>query len=250
MPVKFAGFAIGSIDKMQLLDDGHVKVDFSVTAEHRKWMNKYTYLLLKKPLIGSAHIEVLAASNNEILRKNSKLPIIITDDINDMVTKFEPVIDRLLHIIKNLQTMTDYLVDPDAPLNKTLKNLELFTNRVVTDNALLTTVTGDANATKATVEALYSINKTLKEVEKITASLDAKIIQPTSDSMKELHAILRDINNKLTELEPLVKSVGNSTDDLQALKESIHVTIEKSNRLIEKLDAMLADDKNAQVELP
>ncbi len=250
MPVKFSGFAIGSIDNMKLLDDGHVRVGFSVTKQNSKWINRYTYLLLKKPLIGSPHIEVLAASGNPVLKPGSRLPIIITDDINDMVTKFEPVIDRLLNIIKNVETMSNYLVDGSSPLNKTLGNLERFTTKLATDDSLLTTVVGDANATRSVVASLHEINTILKELSSITRSLDAKIIQPTSDSIHELHSILRDVNKKLTELEPLVQTAGGSSKDIQNLKQSIHLTIEKSNRLMEKLNAILAEKKDPEVHLP
>jgi ABC-type transporter Mla subunit MlaD len=56
MPVKFSGFGIGSIVHITLKEDGKVKVTFSVTKKNLRWINQYTYLLLKKPLIGSPHI--------------------------------------------------------------------------------------------------------------------------------------------------------------------------------------------------
>ncbi len=250
MPVKFSGFAIGSIDKIALLEDGHVKITFSVTKENRKWINKYTYLLLKKPLIGSPHIEVLATSGNGELKPNSKLPIIITDDINDLVTKLEPVVDRLLNIIKNIETLTNQMVDANSPLNNTLKNLELFSAKLAHSDSLLTSITGDKASTQALIDSLHQIDSILHDIKNISQDLNNTLIAPTSASLHELHTILKDINTKLKTLHPLIQSIGDSSEDVENLKTTIEATIEKSNQLMDKFDAMLLDDSQKGVTLP
>jgi len=250
MPVKFSGFAIGSIDDIKLLNDGKVKISLLITEENRKWINKYTYLLLKKPLIGSPHVEVLASSGNGYLKPNSKLPIIVTDDINDLVTKFEPVVDRLLNIIKNIEIFTNDMVKKDSNINKTLKNVEVITNKLAKSDSLLTSITGDEKSTKSLINSLNEIDKILKDISNITSSLHKDIVKPTSNSIKELHSILQDVNNKLKELDPAIKSIGNSGDDIEKLKESINLTIEKTNDIMEKLDAVLEDKSVDKVELP
>jgi len=250
MPVKFSGFTIGSVEKMQLLDDGHVKTIFAVNAKNRKWINRYTYLLLKKPLLGSPHIEVLATNGIEPLKPNSKLPIIVTDDINDLVTKLEPVVDKLLNIITNVETITTNMADANSSLNKTMRNLEHFSTKLAQSDSLLTSATGDANATKSIIDSIHTTNKILKDVEGVTHSLKGDIIAPTSASIKELHAILVDVNNKLKTLQPLIQTVGKSDKDVKALQESIQTTIEKTNQLMEKIDVLLIDKKTKEVKLP
>ncbi len=250
MPVKFSGFAIGSIDKIELLDDGHVKTIFSITQKNRKWINKYTYLLLKKPLLGSPHIEVLASSGNGFLKPGSKLPIIITDDINDLVTKFEPVVDKLLNIIKNIETITNSLVSTDSPLNKTLANLETFSSKLANDDSLMTTITGDKTSAKKITSALENIDKILKDVSATTTTLHDDLIKPTSITIKELHAILVDVHTKLKMLQPLVKSLGESDKSVTQLQQSIQSTIDKTDQLMGKIDSILVDTDKKEVELP
>ena len=250
MPVKFSGFTIGSVEDMELLDDGHVKTIFSVNAKNRKWINRYTYLLLKKPLLGSPHIEVLATNGIEPLKPNAKLPIIITDDINDLVTKFEPVVDKLLHIITNIQTITDTMADANSSLNKTMENLELFSDKLAHSDSLLTNLTGDKNATQSIIDSIHTTNQILKDVQHTTQTLHNDIIQPTSQTIKTLHSILIDVNQKLKTLQPLVQTIGKSDKDIEALQESIQTTIEKTNQLMEKLDAVLIEKKSKEVQLP
>ena len=250
MPVKFSGFAIGNIEDIELLDDGHVKAEFQINQKNEKWINKYTYLLLKKPLLGSPHIEVLAASGNPPLPPGSKLPIIITDDINDLVTKFEPVVDKLLHIIKNVEAITHSMADANSPLNTTMKNLEIFSTKLAHNDSLITTITGDKKAAQSINDSIYKLNTMLADLTHISHSLHKDLIQPTSNSIKELHAILFDIHTKLKTLQPLIAQIGSSDKDIAALQESIQTTIQKSNQLMEKIDAMLINKTKERVELP
>jgi len=250
MPVKFSGFAIGSIDDIKLLDNGEVKVTFSITQENRKWINKYTYLMLKKPLLGSAHIEVLAASGNGYLKPDSKLPMIITDDVNDLVEKLEPVVDRLLNIIKNIETMTNNIVAKDSPLNKTISNLEHFSAKLAYSDSLLTSITGDKQSTKALIRSLHKIEYILEDINHMTHNLHGEVIVPTSKSIKELHKILVDVHTKLQDLDPLVKNLGKSGKDISALQRSIQALLIKTNALMDKVDAVVNDTKTENVELP
>lgn len=250
MPLKFSGFAIGNIDDIELKDDGEVLIHFSVTSQNRKWINPYTYLMLKKPLLGSAHIEVYATSEEDYLEVDSRLPIVITDDINDLVTKFEPVVDRLLNIIENIETMTNALSSQNSSFNKTIKNLELFSEKLAKNDALLTTVTGDKKATQNMINSVNELNEILKNINGATKDLKTDIIEPTSVSIKEFYFILHDLNQKLKTLEPLVESLGESGGDIKVMRQSVKHTIEKTDALMERIDALLQDQSKDKVELP
>lgn len=250
MPVKFSGFAIGSIDSIELLDDGHVKAVFSVGEKNRKWINRYTYLLLKRPLLGSAHIEVLATANNGFLKPGSRLPLIVTDDINDLVTKFEPVVDKLLHIIENIETITATMADKNSSLNKTMSNLERFSAKLADDDSLITTFTGDANATKEIVASIHESKKIVQNIAAVTASIQTRLIEPTSASLQTLHAILEDLLKKLHTLQPVVTSLGKSDKSIEELQENLRLMIEKTNNLMEKIDTMMHQTTEKEVKLP
>ncbi|MDH4944807.1 hypothetical protein [Sulfurimonas sp. C5] len=250
MPLKFSGFAIGHIDDIELEDDGEVLIYFSVTSENRKWINPYTYLMLKKPLLGSAHIEVYATSETNYLEVGTRLPIVITDDINDLVTKFEPVVDKLLNIIENIEMMTNTLSREDSPFNRSIENLEAFSEKLAKNDALLTTVTGDKKATQNMVNSVNELNQILQNINDATKNLKTDIVEPTSVSIREFYLILHDLNKKLKTLDPLIENLGGSGADIKVIRQGIKHTIEKTDALMEKVDALLQDQSKDKVELP
>jgi len=252
MPLKYSGFNIGVIDKISLQDDGTVHMVFSVNENNRKWVTKDSVLMLKKPLIGSPHIELYSAIDNEVLKENSTITIRLSDDINDMVSKLEPPVDRIISIINNIDNITSYLSNDNSDILLTLENIRKFSDNLTKSNSLLTTITGDENSTQSiisslnkTKEIMEELHKISTDVSKITSSLDSEIMQPTSSSLKELDIIMKDIKQKLKSLDGTVKAVGSYEKDLYELKEQVSVGLQKSNQIIDKVDSLLQDEEKS-----
>lgn len=229
MPMKFSGFNIGVIDLMKLHPDGSVKMEFSVPEENRKWMTKDSILMLKKPLIGSAHIELYSAFDNPLLEDGGELKLLMSDDINDMVDKLHPVIDTLISIVNNV--------------NKITKKLS-------TDESLLASLTGSNKASEDIERSLSSLASVMSNINDITKSLDSKILNPSSSAVGELNKILQDVHQKLKVLDGTVKSVGSYDKELDNIKTQVNSSLQKSNELMDKVDSILSDETNDEVKLP
>jgi len=248
MPLKFSGFKIGVIDNIALENNGEVHMVFSVSEENRKWIAKGTTLTIKKPLIGSAHIEVHSIVGNEPLPAGATLKIFMSDDINDMISKLEPVVNKLINIIDNIDIITTKLAGKNSDMMQTLKNINLFSQKLVQNDSLLTTFTGDKNITKDLITSIKTTNNILNNIEtitndvkKTTASLDDTIIHPITSSIHQIQIILKDIQSKLKTLPK---------KDIIHFKKQISITLEKSNQIMDRIDTILQDNKNSEVKLP
>lgn len=257
MPLKFSGFNVGVIDKIALKDDGTVHMTFSVNEENRKWISRDSVLIVRKPLIGSPHIELYSALGNPILSADSTLVILMSDDINDMISKLEPAVNQITNIIANIDSMTTTFAKDDSDIMKTVQNIQILTSKLAQSDSLLTSLTGDKESTQSFVKTLNSTSEIMqeihsisKEVNKITSTLDADIINPSSSAIKELDSIMKDVKLKLDALDATVEAVGSYDSDLVELKEQISVGLQKSNQIMDKVDALMQDESSAEVLLP
>lgn len=257
MPLKFSGFNIGTIDNIELLNDGDVYMTFSVDEKNRRWIAVDSVLIIKKPLIGSPHIEVYSNIDNVPLQEGESLEILMSDDINDMIEKLDPVVEKAMSIISSIDTITASFADKNSDFMQTLKNINEFTANLAKQKSLLTTITGDQKSTQTIIDSLNETIKIMKdiktitdEVTKITLSLDKKMIDPTSSSMFEVEAIMKDIRLKLEMIDGTIKSVGSYDNDLIELKEQISVGLQKSNQIMDKVDSLMQDDESSEVILP
>ncbi|MBL0708698.1 MAG: MCE family protein [Sulfurimonas sp.] len=250
MPLKFSGFDIGVIDEMKLKDDGTVSVVFSVNQENRKWITKGSALVTTKPLIGSPHIDIYPIIGNKVLEPNAEIIMTESDDINDMISKLEPAVDKILKTINNIDAITASIAKKDSNLMLSLQNVKNFTKKLSDNDSLLTSITGDKNSTNDFISSLKSLEIIMKDINKITSSLDKDLIQPSASSVKELDNIMKDIKQKLDALDSTVKVVGEYDKDLLDIKEQISVGVQKSNQLMDKIDTIMQDDTKSEVVLP
>lgn len=257
MPLKFSGFNIGVIDNIALKDNGSVFMTFSVDEKNRRWITKGTVLMTIKPLIGSTQIEVYSVIDNEVLEENTELVMVQGNDINDMITKLEPAVEKILKIIDNIEAITSNIAKEDSTLNQTLKNIKDFSAKLSNNNSLLTSLTGNEDSTNSVIHSLNKISKIMdefhtisKNISKTTSSLDETIMAPASSLIKELDGIMKDVKQKLDALDGTVKAVGSYDKDLIELKEQISVSLQKTNQIMDKVDAFLQDESKQEVSLP
>lgn len=257
MPLKFSGFNIGVIDNIALKDNGSVFMTFSVDEKNRRWITKGTVLMTIKPLIGSTQIEVYSVIDNEVLEENTELVMVQSNDINDMITKLEPAVEKILKIIDNIEAITSNIAKEDSTLNQTLKNIKDFSAKLSNNNSLLTSLTGNEDSTNSVIHSLNKISKIMdefhtisKNISKTTSSLDETIMAPASSLIKELDGIMKDVKQKLDALDGTVKAVGSYDKDLIELKEQISVSLQKTNQIMDKVDAFLQDESKQEVSLP
>jgi ABC-type transporter Mla subunit MlaD len=250
MPLKFSGFNIGTIDDIALQDDGSVNMTFSVNEKNRKWMSKDSILFLRKPLIGAPHIELFTALDNPLLETHSKITFIMSDDIDDMFSKLEPAIDKVINIINNLDTITSYISKDNSELIVTLQNIRKLSDKLAQDDSLLTSLTGDKKATKNIINSLAQTNKIMQDIHKITATLHQDIVEPSSSAVHELDIILKDIKQKLSTLDATVSAIGGYDKDLIQLRSQISAGVEKSNQIMDKIDSLMQNEKSSELVLP
>lgn len=250
MPLKYSGFDIGVIDAMELNDDGTVRMDFSVDQKNRKWITEDSVLMIRKPLIGSAHIVLYSAIDNKLLSPNDSLMLLLSDDINDMITKLQPAVERIISIINNIDNITLAMSKKDSDLMMMLKNAKDFTKKLSHDDSLLESLTGSKKSSKDFLNSLASLDKMMINLEKITASLDGEIVKPSSNVMKNLNIILKDVQTKLEKLDDTVTSIGAYDEDLEVIKQEISSGLQKSNQIMDKVDALMQDTDAKDVELP
>ncbi|MDF1874739.1 MCE family protein [Sulfurimonas sp. SAG-AH-194-I05] len=247
MPVKFSGFNIGLIDDIKLNDNGSVHVAFSVQKKYKKFLSEGSVLIIIKPLIGSPHIDLFTSVDTPLLKENASLTLISSDNINDIIMSLQPVVQKAKAILDNVHTITNYLASEDSELIQILQNMNTLSAKLAKNDSLLTSLTGSKKATKdiitsinETKHIMQNIKKITHDMSKITKALNKTIIQPSSATIKEINKIMKDIKKKL----------GSYDKDLLQLKEQITVGVAKSNQIIDKVDALMATESDAEIQLP
>ena len=255
-PIKYSGFKIGYINKIDFTYDGKVFVHFTVDGKYAKWINKRAYLELKKPLLGGAVISVISDPNHPIIAPNAILDFEVQDDINSLVARLKPIMLKLENIIKNTDIIVAKLSSDKGPLFQTMNNFQKLSAKFANDKSIIDTVMGETNSSKNITLSIAHLKDSLAQVQKMTVQINdilkevnQNIIKPSEAIPGNINDILIDIKNKLKDLNGLVKTIGKSDKDIVLLKEQILLGVDKANNLLNKVNSLL-EDNNKKVKLP
>lgn len=257
MPILFSGFEIGQVSDLGLDDKGEVIITLSVPQHNTKWIRQGSRFILEKPLIGKAKITLSSSMKNPILPEGIILRMQIKDGINEAISNIQPIISELQNIVGNIHFLTNSFTDNNESFQKSLHNVERLSSKLSTSQSLLSSVTGDKKSGQHLDTSIQNLNLLLTDLRSIIKNADggvsevrADIIAPTSQSIKQTNEILNDIAQKLKTMDKTVQALGNSDQDIKYFKDEMKVLIDEMGELSNKVNSLLGEEGEENIELP
>jgi phospholipid/cholesterol/gamma-HCH transport system substrate-binding protein len=230
MPVVISGFNIGKVHALELNDKGIVLIRIKIPESHVKWVKKDSTFILYRPLIGASRIIVITNNLSSPQLPENKIPEVeIVNDINDVITKVPPLIEKITLIAANLETLSKNLANPKGDFNHTLNNVTK-----VTDN----------------------LDNILKKVDKIADKTDTQLFGKDG-TLPQINNILKDIIGKLKKLNTTVDNINKISQDasegmkdFRTLRSDIDDTVNAIDGIVNKLDDLISSKKDPEFKAP
>ncbi len=260
MPLLFSGFEIGKVETLELDDAGNVIITVKVPSRHTVRINKSSTFTLEKPFIGSPRFVVKTPDKNAPGPDSAHVfPTDTIDDINEVIKKLEPMVEKVDQIATNVNAMTSDKSD----LNKIISNLEAVTSDLAKKQGVIEMLAGDKKSGTEFRESVTSLNGTLKEAEKLVSNANDTLKKADEQllgdegTIPKVNRIIDDVEKKMKELDSLVSSLVKSggsiesgTKDLDMLRKDIDLTINSVNLLIKDVRNNLPMEQKKEIKLP
>ena len=271
MPVAVWGFTIGRVSSLELNDQGTVLIRIKIPERHIRMIRADSKFILDKPLIGSSRIIVKTTNLNGLPLSPRTIPEITeSNDINELIKRAQPIIDKADRIMGNLEGITANLADPKGDVNRILRDAEALVARFSKKDSLLEMAVGDP-------ESVKSIHEALKKLRDITAKADGILqrvdgILQRVDGMagktdEELYGrdgvlpqfrnILRDLLTKLAKIDATFDNINkisteaaDSTKDLKAIRNELDESVTAIVNLAGEIDRMIPFKTRPEIKLP
>ncbi|MFH2119955.1 MAG: MlaD family protein [Pseudomonadota bacterium] len=278
MPVAVWGFTIGRVSSLELTDQGTVLVRIKIPERHNRMIQADSKFILDKPLIGSSRIIVKTTNLNGLPLSPLTIPEITeSNDINELIKRAQPIIDKADRIMANVEGITANLADPKGNVNQILRDAETLVSRFSKRDSLLEMAVGDP-------ESVKSIHEALKKLRDITAKADGILQQVDGMAVKadgilqqvdgmagktdeeiygsdgvlpQFRNILRDLLSKLVKIDATLDNINkisteaaDSTKDLKALRNELDLTVTAIGDLAGEIDRMIPFKTRPEIKLP
>jgi phospholipid/cholesterol/gamma-HCH transport system substrate-binding protein len=257
MPVVFSGFNIGKVSTLELDDKGIVLIKIKISQRHVKWIKADSAFILYRPLIGVARIDVMTNNLNSPPLPEDKIVVVETvNDINDAITKVQPLLEKITKIADNLERVSNNLANPQGDLNLILGNAQKITTTLSTKKSLLEMAIADEESVKSIHEALKKIKDIVTKLDKMADKTDAQLYGKEG-TLPNINIILKDIAGKLQKLDTTVDNINKISKDtsagmkdFQMLRSDIDDAVNSIDNVVKKLDNLISSKKDPEFKLP
>lgn len=270
MPMSFSGFPIGKVKRLDLTEDGKVRIEIAVPQKDAKWLRQNSVFTLEKSLVGGAKIKAFTADLSDRPLEAGARRALLTGD----ATKEIPVlIGQVKSILANVAAMTAQ----DAPINATLGNVATVTGRMAGEYGVLEGVLGGPDKARRVVAALDQANGLLTHLNGVSLKVDgllaktdqqvfgpAGVMDQTRQSVTQVNALLGDVRQSLKQVDAILanaqsasgdvaKITGNvsaATADLGQLRLEVDDSVRKVNHLINEINRKWPFARDVEIKTP
>lgn len=271
MPVAVWGFTIGRVSSLELTDQGTVLVRIKIPERHNRMIRVDSKFILDKPLIGSSRIIVKTTNLNGLPLSPLTIPEITeSNDINELIKRAQPIIDKADRIMANVEGITANLADPKGNVNQILRDAETLVTRFSKRDSLLEMAVGDPESVKSVHEALKKLRDITAKADGILQRVDGilqRVDGMAGKTDEELYGrdgvlsqfrnILRDLLAKLAKIDATFDNINkisteaaDSTKDLKALRNELDATVTAIGNLAGEIDRMIPFKTRPEIKLP
>jgi phospholipid/cholesterol/gamma-HCH transport system substrate-binding protein len=270
MPMTFSGFPIGEVKRMDLSEDGKVRLEISIPKEDARWLRENSVFTLEKSLVGGAKIKAHTANLADKPLAPGAARTLLTGDATQEI----PVlIERVKTILNNVADMTG----KESHINQTLANVQNVTGRMTGEYGVLEGVLGGPEKAHQVVAALEKANTLLStlngvslKVDGVLAKTDTRVFGPQGvmdqaqqsitqvngilsdarDSLKKADALLANAQSASADLPKITANVREATTDMTQLRTEIDDSVRKVNHLINEINKKWPFARDVEIKTP
>ena len=264
MPVVVLGFTIGRIGSLELNDQGTVLLQIEIPERHNRMIRADSKFILEKPLIGSPRIVVQTPNLSGPPLSPQTIPELSeSNDINEIIKKAQPIIDKADLILAHIEKITGNLADPNGDVNRILRDVQVLVAKFTKRDSLLEIAIGDPESVKAIQETLKKLrdiaanaDEILLRFDKMAGETDRKIYGPEG-ILAQFRDILLNLLEKLKKLDTTVDNINkisteaaDSTKGLKVLRSELDQTVTEIGNLADEIGRLIPFKSKPEIRLP
>ncbi|MDD3528249.1 MAG: MlaD family protein [Gallionellaceae bacterium] len=263
MAMTYAGFPIGRVKRLDLADDGEVRVEMAIPVKDARWLRQSSVFTLEKSLVGGARIRAFTNQPDDpILEDGAERPLLT----GDAAAEIPEIMAQVQDILANVKAMTQ----ADSSINQSLVHVKTVTERMAGEHGVLGGVLGSPENAGKVIQAvdrsnalLASLNDVSHKADGMLGKADQRVFGPdgvmdeVQKSVTQINAILADVRDSLKKADAILANgeaisadVKAATTDIAVLRAEVDDSLTKVNHLINEINRKWPFAREVEVKLP
>ena len=209
MDMTFSGFPIGRVRKIELAEDGTVRILVDVPEKDMHWLRQSSVFTLVKGIVGGTTIKAYTGMLNDApLPPNSVRPVLS----GDATAELPQIINSAKEVLANVAALTA----SDSALGGSLGEVRKLAERLQGQGGALGVVLGSDEEARKVTELLGRLNTVVGRMDRMVARADSQVFD-ANGVMPQVRATVEQLNGLLADTRKSMAKVDAVLADMQVV---------------------------------
>ena len=256
MDMTFSGFPIGRVRKIELAEDGTVRILVDVTQKDAHWLRQSSVFTLVKGIVGGTTIKAYTGMlDDALLPPDSVRPVLS----GDATAELPQIINSAKEVLANVAAMTA----TDSALGGSLAEVRKLAERMQGQGGVLGAVLGSDEEAKKVGQMLERTNSLLARMDRIVARADSQVFDANGvmprvkSTVEQLNGLLADTRKSMAKVDAVLADmqvVGSNakeaSTDLGALRAEVESNLLRLETVLNDLQRKWPFAHQPELKLP
>lgn len=256
MDMTFSGFPIGRVRKIELAEDGSVRILVDVTEKDAHWLRQSSVFTLVKGLVGGTTIKAYTGMLGDApLPPDSVRPVLS----GDATAELPQIISSAKEVLANVAALTA----TDSALGGSLAEVRKLAERMQGQGGVLGAVLGSDEEAKKVGQMLEHANSLLGRMDRMVARADSQVFDANGvmpqvkATMEQLNGLLADTRKSMAKVDAVLADmqvVGSNareaSTDLGALRAEVESNLLRLESVLNDLQRKWPFSHKPELKLP
>jgi len=256
MNLTFSGFPIGRVHRIELAEDGKVRILLDVTAKDAHWLRTSSVFTLVRGVVGSPNIRAYTGVLDDPVLPDGAVRTVLQGDLSAEIPK---VIAGAKELIDNLNTLTN----ASGPVSTSLGNLQTLTGRLNQPAGALQVLLGNEQDARKVIATIERSNALLTKLGAIATQAETQVFGPqgvmpqTLATIRQLDSLLGESRDSLKKVDAILRdaqvisaNAKGASADLAALRADVDTNLRKIESLVNEINHKWPFARNTEIQLP
>jgi phospholipid/cholesterol/gamma-HCH transport system substrate-binding protein len=276
MNLTFSGFAIGRVQRIELADDGSVRILVDVPRKDAHWLRTSSVFTLSRGLVGNTAIRAYSGILTDPALPDGAVRKVLAGDATAEIPK---LVSSVRDILQNVSAITA----PDAALASTLANAQTMTGKLNGPGGAMGVLMGSPQDAVKVTQALERANTALASVDQLLRRTDGVMqkadglmgkadaqlfgqgasgpgggvvgdaraaVQQINGLLVDARGSLKKVDGLLEEAQGAARNARVATTDLGTLRAEVEASLRKVENLLNEVNRKWPLARDTEVKLP
>ena len=258
MDMTFSGFPVGRVQRIELADQGQVRIQVDVPVKSARWLRVSSVFTLERGLVGAARLRAFTGILDDAPLPPDAERAVLRGDVSAEMPK---MVADARDVLQNVNQLTA----ADSALSGALGEVRTFAQRLNSNKGgLMAAVTGNEADAQRVAQLIDHANQLVQNLDGVVRKADQQVlgkqglVTDAQGAVRQLNALLQDARQTVVQVDAVLKEVqgvaGNAreaTTHLGDLRADVDASLRKIDALITELNRKWPfAPKNKEVTLP